>query len=283
MKEEYYIQGDPTRAEEIKAAFEKLGYEKVNVIHIGDYANERLFFFTENGKVRSTLKDCGIVHIIKTHPGYKELELPVKPNFKVGDWITDGACKVKITDINNTNYWYSKNCILGEIESIDKKYHLWTIADAKDGDVLVDKYGNVGIYEMRNRLWWYSHIYFGCDGHLHGFEAGGCHIQKGTKPATSEQCDILFAKMRESGYEWDEKKKELRKIQPHYDITNFQPFDKVLVRQNDSSTWGISFFGCYSGMFMCCSNVWYEQCIPFDGNDKLLGTTDPCDERYINW
>jgi hypothetical protein len=27
----------------------------------------------------------------------------------------------------------------------------------------------------------------------------------------------------------------------------------------------------------------YAQCIPFEGNEHLLGTTDPCDERFVNW
>ena len=77
---------------------------------------------------------------------------------------------------------------------------------------------------------------------------------------------------------------ELPLTKPHYNIANFKPFDKVLVRQNDSCTWGVSFFGrCSGGMFMCCPNVWFEQCIPFEGNKHLLGTTDMCDERYINW
>ena len=32
------------------------------------------------------------------------------------------------------------------------------------------------------------------------------------QPATKEQSDLLFQKMREAGYEWDTEKKELKKI-----------------------------------------------------------------------
>ena len=32
-------------------------------------------------------------------------------------------------------------------------------------------------------------------------------------PATKEQRDLLFSKMKEAGYEWDSKKKELKKIE----------------------------------------------------------------------
>ena len=78
--------------------------------------------------------------------------------------------------------------------------------------------------------------------------------------------------------------KELELPKPHYDISNFKPFDRVLVRQDDSCTWGVSFFGRYGGMFMCCNNVCFIQCIPFNDDTKhLLGTTDMPDEMYINW
>ena len=77
--------------------------------------------------------------------------------------------------------------------------------------------------------------------------------------------------------------KELELPKQHYDISNFKPFDKVLVRNDDSCTWGVSFFGRYAGMFLCCSNACFTQCIPFEGNEHLLGTTDMCDEQYINW
>lgn len=78
--------------------------------------------------------------------------------------------------------------------------------------------------------------------------------------------------------------KELELPKPHYDISNFKPFDKVLVRQDNSCTWGASFFGRYGGMFMCCNNACFIQCIPFNDDTKhLLGTTDMPDEMYINW
>ena len=32
------------------------------------------------------------------------------------------------------------------------------------------------------------------------------------QPSTKEQCELLFAKMKEAGYEWDADKKELKKV-----------------------------------------------------------------------
>lgn len=123
------------------------------------------------------------------------------------------------------------------------------------------------------------------------FEAKGCVMHTGI------QCDlndmIYFSLNGKVGsmklrnldlFKTHPDYQELELPKPHYDISNFNPFDKVLVRQNDSSTWGVSFFGRFDGMFMCCTNVWFEQCIPFNEDTKhLLGTTDMPSEEYINW
>lgn len=74
-----------------------------------------------------------------------------------------------------------------------------------------------------------------------------------------------------------------------FDIANLKPFEsKVLVRNNDSNSWCPAIFGCkistntvykYTTMTDRC----YAQCIPYEGNEHLLGTTDDCDEYYKSW
>jgi hypothetical protein len=73
---------------------------------------------------------------------------------------------------------------------------------------------------------------------------------------------------------------------PHYDISNFKPFDKVLVREANNRTWAIDFFGFVDedNLFICSGYGYYPQCIPFNDDTKhLLGTTDMPSEEYINW
>ena len=56
----------------------------------------------------------------------------------------------------------------------------------------------------------------------------------------------------------------------------FKPFDKVLVRDRDDRKWGCDFFchlGDKEGVFVCISS-WWRQCIPYEGNEHLLGTTN---------
>jgi len=61
----------------------------------------------------------------------------VEPKFKVGDWISNGRYIRLIVGINSDwDYYMFKDGTSKRIEYIDKRYHLWTIEDAKDGDVL---------------------------------------------------------------------------------------------------------------------------------------------------
>lgn len=146
----------------------------------------------------------------------KELK-KIKPTFKVGDWITNGDRTEQISEIDNNYY----RCFNGNhgygvyvmtIVSTDTDFHLWTVEDAKAGDVLVDEDNNIGIHKDIEGIYWNSYIYLGCDGKLRGFSIGGGHKQANTRPATKEQCDFFFKKLKEAGYEWDAEKKELKKI-----------------------------------------------------------------------
>jgi hypothetical protein len=135
------------------------------------------------------------------------------PKFKVGDWITDGNCKCQITFIDSS-YWYSETCVLGDVESINNTYHLWTIKDVKDGDVL-QLGGVTAIFQKyigNGNCRCYCSVY---NGEFEIPSQDGADNSYGCVdaiPATKEQHDLLFSNMKEAGYEWDAEKKELRKI-----------------------------------------------------------------------
>ena len=71
-----------------------------------------------------------------------------------------------------------------------------------------------------------------------------------------------------------------------FDVTNFEPFMKVLVRSDNSDIWECDFFSLYnpecSNRFHCVG-AWYDICIPYIGNEHLRGTTNDCDEYYKTW
>lgn len=74
-----------------------------------------------------------------------------------------------------------------------------------------------------------------------------------------------------------------------FDISNLKPFEsKVLVRDNDSNSWYPAIFGCKISTqsiykYVTMTGKQHAQCIPYEGNEHLLGTTDDCDEYYKSW
>lgn len=68
---------------------------------------------------------------------------------------------------------------------------------------------------------------------------------------------------------------DLMLVEYEEEQTLFELFDKVLVRDNDNEEWKVGIFSQSNDSlyrFVCVSV--YKQCIPFSGNEHLLGTTD---------
>lgn len=75
-------------------------------------------------------------------------------------------------------------------------------------------------------------------------------------------------------------------VQNKFDITTLKPFDKVLVRDNNSQKWTADLFSfCDRSLVYpySCVGHYTNQCIPYIGNENLLGTTDDCDNFYKTW
>lgn len=73
-----------------------------------------------------------------------------------------------------------------------------------------------------------------------------------------------------------------------FDITTLKPFDKVLVRDEDGQKWMCDIFSYYDDKnpkypFWGVGRSNSKQCIPYEGNEYLVGKTNDCDEFYKNW
>lgn len=66
----------------------------------------------------------------------------------------------------------------------------------------------------------------------------------------------------------------------------FKPFDKVLVRDCNEVKWEIDLFQEYeefkSDLYYSCLASTWNQCIPYEGNEHLLGTTDNPEQHEQN-
>lgn len=62
------------------------------------------------------------------------------------------------------------------------------------------------------------------------------------------------------------------------DTPTFKPYDKVLVRDNPYEKWRCSFFSHYdkddNTFPYQCIGIQFTHCIPYEGNEHLVGTTD---------
>ena len=173
---------------------------------------------------------------------FRNTDSEVKPKFHEGEWIigdkdnTIHQVKAAIENVSNGKYAY--DLIDGGYISTshESDYHLWTIQDAKDGDVLavepIEGYSSsfVAIYKERGLDFFNSYCFVGFDGKFYKGENG--HSIEKIHPATKEQHDLLFKKMHKAGYEWDAENKKLKKIeQKSADKVEpkFKAGDKVLV------------------------------------------------------
>ena len=180
------------------------------------YADSKAFFEGE-GMVQNVVKWTYVNEMLEKQGEQKSVD-KVEPKFKVGDWVVwqDKCYKV---NYNGCGYeLVDKNGLSTSLEygTIDENAHLWTIEDAKEGDILVIESGRPFIFKgclderHPNSPVAYCGIDCGNDFHI------SVNISWWTDgnvfPATKEQCDFLFQKMKDAGYEWNEDKKELIKL-----------------------------------------------------------------------
>lgn len=105
------------------------------------------------------------------------------------------------------------------------------------------------------------------------------------RKATEEECKQFIEKV-----EWALKGKynpDTLRVEPAKPKCPFKSFDKVLVRNENNQEWLPGFFHMFDGDWnhpYCIMNLHhlsdyaYKQCIPYEGNEHLLGTTDPYTE-----
>lgn len=212
------LQHDLTRyANWLKIQFtpiEKQGEQK----SADSYCQENCKGFQETGK-------CFADGMCKAKREAESVE-KAEPKFKIGDWLINPRTShiIHIKDVlicYNKGIYELENSSMS-IKNVEDNFRLWTIQDAKDGDVLIvgdeDDTG-IAICGKNDKLG--NNILYCYYDDENGFAmntpiASECLLH----PATKEQSDLLFAKMREAGYEWDAEKKKLKKVDA--ELTDFE-------------------------------------------------------------
>ena len=92
--------------------------------------------------------------------------------------------------------------------------------------------------------------------------------------ATEDEKQQLFDALAMEGKAWNAEKKAIVDLKPKVEL---KPFDKVLCRDDIGKEWHIDLFESMvthnsKYNYKCMANIW-KFCIPYDGNESLLGTT----------
>ena len=94
---------------------------------------------------------------------------------------------------------------------VDSEFRRWTINDANPGDVLMDMYGNIGIFDKISNTKWYSFVYYN-PMKEYGLSLGGrSHCMSNVVPAVYNQKKMLLDKLQSEGYAFDFVNKKLVK------------------------------------------------------------------------
>lgn len=141
-----------------------------------------------------------------------------EPKFKVGDWVVyecgEDSATLQIKNIVDRTYEFTDDSTLNVVD--EDTLRLWSIKDAKDGDVLysLDSYQPFIYKERKPFEQATAHCGINKYGKFFVWNTKDCIITLDKYiPATKEQRELLFKKMKEAGYKWDADKKELDKVE----------------------------------------------------------------------
>nr|DAF77531.1 MAG TPA: hypothetical protein [Caudoviricetes sp.] len=186
-----------------------------------------------------------------------------------------------------------------------KELRQWDVTQFEDGDVVVVETNDVRFSDPRpyimifKKLNWHygSILYHACTklGLSDWFETNKAddvtsnpYVRSFVCRAASEsEVAELNQTLRKHHLQWNAEKKILEPV-PEEDekpavYFQFEPFDKVLVRDDDDEKWGPAFFAVFDSRgvdpFGVMGKEWpvfYSQCIPYNDDTKhLLGTSEP--------
>ena len=184
-----------------------------------DYLGIKVSFVEEQGEQRPADKVEPKSEIIKDKWYICTCTITDHVSFMSGSYCSE-----------DTRIWFKKGAAylgndilkydLGfEPEDYQDYFRLWTIQDAKDGDVLSIKRNQHpfiyrGFTDINRPKAPVAHCGINCYNEFTKQRRDENWFWTGdeVEPATKEQRDLLFIKMKEAGYEWDAEKKELNKL-----------------------------------------------------------------------
>lgn len=96
------------------------------------------------------------------------------------------------------------------------------------------------------------------------------------KATNEERAEFIAAAERHYVGKYDQKTLKVRPVKKAFESKcSFEPFQKVLVRNDIEDTWSANYFSHYlknTDYHYACMNTAYCYCVAYEGNEHLLGT-----------
>lgn len=155
-----------------------------------------------------------------------------------------------------------------------------TQPEFKDGDILAapssffegDYVFIFKGYDNQNYLCYYVAVDNDSDKLYFSHSNAWCYNSNAVRYATDEDKQRLFEALAKEGKAWDAEKKAIVDLKTKVEL---KPFDKVLVRDRKTYHWEVDLFGFKTEgpniVYHCVGGSW-KFCIPYIGNESLLGT-----------
>lgn len=144
----------------------------------------------------------------------------------------------------------------------------------KDGDIVMSDSGTIVLVRgisLTRKI--YYHAYMRNE-YIYINQVEGeffSRISRIKRFATDSEKQQLFDALAKKGKRWDSEKKAILDLKPKVEL---KPFDKVLVRDSQSDKWRVNLFGYIDkDEYYHCAFANWVYCIPYAGNEHLLGTS----------
>ena len=117
----------------------------------------------------------------------------------------------------------------------------------------------------------FYYAFYNADDKFTEAEYGNTKVHYSLRLATDSEKQQLFDALSKKGKRWDAEKKEVVNLKPKVEL---KPFDKVLVRDSKSDKWRANLLDYIDkDEYYHCVYANWVYCIPYIGNESLLGTT----------
>lgn len=229
--------------------------------------------------IAEILKDCPKGMKLYS-PIYGEIELwKMYRNSAYPIWIATGIDRKGNFTSDGRFYeqYHSAECLLFP----SRKMRDWT-KFFKRGDVVYSKAGNISaIFEG-----WVNDDYTEFNTTINFYVADASYGKEEVcctdcfVKASDEERAVFIANAEK--YYNGKYNPDTLQVEPVKPTCPFNPFDKVLVRDDRTQEWCANYFSHYKvydkDYPYACIDSCYRYCIPYEGNEHLLGTTDPYTE-----